>query len=54
MNHASPDPDTRPARHRLAVGWNKKGNYTQVIADATEAIRLKTDVALYNLLGSAY
>src|SRR6478609_12195611 len=37
-----------------AVGWNKKGNYTQVIADATEAIRLKTDVALYNLLGSAY
>ena len=26
-----------------AVGWNKKGNYTQVIADATEAIRLKPD-----------
>src|SRR3981189_1063299 len=24
-----------------AVGWNKKGNYTQVIADATEAIKLK-------------
>ena len=23
-----------------AVGWNKKGNYTQVIADAGEAIRL--------------
>ena len=37
-----------------AVGWNKKGNYTQVIADATEAIRLKPDVALYNLRGSAY
>ena len=26
-----------------AVGWNKKGNYTQVIADATEAIRLQPD-----------
>ena len=37
-----------------AVGWNKKGNYTQVIADATEALRLKPDVALYNLRGSAY
>ena len=23
-----------------AVGWNKKGDYTQVIADASEAIRL--------------
>ena len=37
-----------------AVGWNKKGNYTQVIADATEALKLKPDVALYNLRGSAY
>src|SRR5438128_1024577 len=34
-----------------AVGWNKKGNYTQVIADASEAIRLKPDVAIYNLRG---
>ena len=24
-----------------AVGWNKKGDYTQVIADASEAMRLK-------------
>ena len=37
-----------------AVGLNKKGNYTQVIADATEALKLKPDVALYNLRGSAY
>ena len=37
-----------------AVGWNKKGDYTQVIADATEAIRLHPSVALYNLRGSAY
>ena len=37
-----------------AVGWNKKGDYTQVIADTTEAIRLKPDQALYNLRGSAY
>jgi len=37
-----------------AVGWNKKGNYTQVIADATEALRLKPDIAIYNLRGSAY
>ncbi|MBR0800461.1 caspase family protein [Bradyrhizobium jicamae] len=37
-----------------AVGWNKKGNYPQVIADATEAIRLKPSVAIYNLRGSAY
>ncbi|WGR92895.1 caspase family protein [Bradyrhizobium sp. ISRA443] len=37
-----------------AVGWNKKGNYPQVIADATEAIRLKPNVAIYNLRGSAY
>jgi tetratricopeptide (TPR) repeat protein len=37
-----------------AVGWNKKGNYTQVIADAGEAIRLHPSVALYNLRGSAY
>jgi len=37
-----------------AVGWNKKGNYSQVISDAGEALRLKPDVALYNLRGSAY
>lgn len=37
-----------------AVGWNKKGNYSQVIADTTEALRLKPDQALYNLRGSAY
>jgi tetratricopeptide (TPR) repeat protein len=37
-----------------AVGWNKKGNYTQVIADAGEAIRLHASVAAYNLRGSAY
>jgi tetratricopeptide (TPR) repeat protein len=37
-----------------AVGWNKKGDYTHVIADATEALRLKPDQALYNLRGSAY
>ena len=37
-----------------AVGWNKKGNYTQVIADASEAIRLHASVAAYNLRGSAY
>jgi tetratricopeptide (TPR) repeat protein len=38
-----------------AVGWNKKGNYSQVIADATESLRLKPgDIALYNLRGSAY
>ena len=37
-----------------AVGWNKKGNYNQVIADASEAIRLHPNVAAYNLRGSAY
>jgi tetratricopeptide (TPR) repeat protein len=37
-----------------AVGWNKKGNYTQVIADASEAIRLRPNQAVYNLRGSAY
>ncbi|MHC2252416.1 tetratricopeptide (TPR) repeat protein [Bradyrhizobium embrapense] len=37
-----------------AVGWNKKGNYAQVIADATEALRLKPSTAVYNLRGSAY
>jgi tetratricopeptide (TPR) repeat protein len=37
-----------------AVGWNKKGNYVQVIADTSEAIRLKPDQALYNMRGSAY
>ncbi len=28
-----------------AVGWNKKGNYSQVISDASEALRLKPDIA---------
>jgi tetratricopeptide (TPR) repeat protein len=38
-----------------AVGWNKKGNYPQVIADATEALRLQGgQITLYNLRGSAY
>ncbi|MCP1850695.1 tetratricopeptide (TPR) repeat protein [Bradyrhizobium sp. USDA 4541] len=37
-----------------AVGWNKKGNYAQVISDATEALRLKPSTAVYNLRGSAY
>jgi tetratricopeptide (TPR) repeat protein len=37
-----------------AVGWNKKGNYPQVIADTTEALRLKPEQALYNMRGSAY
>jgi len=37
-----------------AVGWNKKGDYTKVIADTSEALRLKPDVALYNMRGSAY
>lgn len=37
-----------------AVGWNNKGNYTQVIADASQAIRLSASVPAYNLRGSAY
>ncbi|WP_369722574.1 caspase family protein [Bradyrhizobium sp. LLZ17] len=37
-----------------AVGWNKKGDYAKVIADATEAIRLQPGQAVYNLRGSAY
>ncbi len=37
-----------------AVGWNKKGNYNQVIADAGESIRLRPSTATYNLRGSAY
>ena len=37
-----------------AVGWNKKGDYAKVIADATEAIRLEPNQAVYNLRGSAY
>ncbi len=36
-----------------AVGWNKKGDYAHVIADATDALRWKPDQALYNLRGSA-
>ncbi|SCB42343.1 Uncharacterized protein, contains caspase domain [Bradyrhizobium shewense] len=37
-----------------AVGWNKKGDYSNVITDATEAIRLQPSQAVYNLRGSAY
>ena len=38
-----------------AVGWNKKGDYAKVIADATEALRLAPgQVALLNLRGSAW
>ncbi|MBR1153656.1 caspase family protein [Bradyrhizobium sp. JYMT SZCCT0428] len=37
-----------------AVGWNKKGDYVKVIADTSEALRLKPDIAIYNLRGSAY
>jgi Tfp pilus assembly protein PilF len=37
-----------------AVGWNKKGDYTRVIADVSEAIRLHPTVPAYNLRGSAY
>ena len=37
-----------------AVGWNKKGDYARVIADTSEAIRLKPAQALYNMRGSAY
>src|SRR5204863_7579381 len=37
-----------------AVGWNTKGNYAQVIADASEAIRLHPRVATFNRRGSAY
>jgi tetratricopeptide (TPR) repeat protein len=37
-----------------AVGWNKKGDYAKVIADTTEALRLKPNQALYNMRGSAY
>ncbi|MCK1277487.1 caspase family protein [Bradyrhizobium sp. 61] len=37
-----------------AVGWNKKGDYSKVIADTTEAIRLQPSQAVYNLRGSAY
>ena len=37
-----------------AVGWNKKGDYARVIADATEAIRLQPSQAVYNMRGSAY
>lgn len=37
-----------------AVGWNKRGDYAKVIADATEALRLAPSQAVYNLRGSAY
>src|ERR1700719_3590225 len=32
-----------------AVGWNKKGNYAQVIADTSEALRLAPDPELHNM-----
>ena len=37
-----------------AVCWNKKGNCDQVIADISEALRLKPNQALDNMRGSAY
>lgn len=38
-----------------AIGWNKKGDYTKVIADTTEAMRLDPkQPGIYNLRGSAY
>lgn len=37
-----------------AVGSNKKGDYSKVITDTTEAIRLQPSQAAYNLRGSAY
>src|SRR4029077_7086631 len=38
-----------------AVGYNKKGDYTNVINDATTALRITpNDQALLNLRGSAY
>lgn len=37
-----------------AVGWNKKGDYSKVVSDTTEAIRLQPSQAAYNLRGSAY
>ena len=37
-----------------AVGWNKKGNYSQVIADTTEAIKIVPNIPSYNLRGAAY
>ena len=37
-----------------AVGWNKKGNYAQVIADTSKSIRRHPNVAAYNLRSSAY
>jgi len=37
-----------------AVGWNKNGDYAHVIADITEALKLKPNQALYNMRGSAY
>jgi Flp pilus assembly protein TadD len=38
-----------------ALANNKKGDYTGVIADATESLRLQPDqTAVYNLRGSAY
>src|SRR3954463_14023798 len=37
-----------------AVFLNKKGSYTQVMADASESIRLAPNIPSYNLRGSAY
>ena len=37
-----------------AVGWNRKGNYSQVIADTTQAIKIVPNIVSYNLRGSAY
>src|SRR5207302_486212 len=37
-----------------AVGWNKKGDYARVIADATDAIRLQPSQAVNKPRGSAY
>src|SRR5690348_16329893 len=38
-----------------AVGYNKKGDYANVIADTTSALQISpTDRTLFNLRGSAY
>jgi tetratricopeptide (TPR) repeat protein len=37
-----------------ARSLEQEGNFSQVISDAGEALRLRADVALYNLRGSAY
>ena len=35
-----------------AVGWNKKGDYAQVIADTTEALRLKPSQSRSTISGA--